>query len=285
MAAERAAGALRRLLALWRLYGSMDLLWMARDLRTVLAFTLSDLIFSVGSVAGMLLLAIRFGHVGRWSTDQLAFMLGYAQLVTGLPNVFFNYNVSFISRRLGRGQLDHTLVQPLPLWMALLTEGFSPFSAAMQPAAGLALLAWTLPRAGVVVSPGWLGLLALNLAASMVVTLAFTYIIGSLAFWAPRGAEEINSQSWSLVAALMPLPLDGAGAFLTAGLLTLLPTGLIAWYPCRTLLRLDTGGLDVLVTPAAAVCCTIIALLVFTQGLRHYVRTGSQRYLSFGHRR
>ena len=285
MAAERSSAALRRLFALWRLYGSMDLLWMARDLRTVLAFTLSDLIFSVGSVAGMLLLAIRFGHVGRWSTDQLAFMLGYAQLVTGLPNVFFNYNVSFISRRLGRGQLDHTLVQPLPLWMALLTEGFSPFSAAMQPVAGLALLAWTLPRTGVAVSPGWLGLLALNLAASMVVTLAFTYIIGSLAFWAPRGAEEINSQSWSLVAALMPLPLDGTGAFLTAGLLTLLPTGLIAWYPSRALLGLDTGSLHVLVTPAAAVCFTAITLLVFTQGLRHYVRTGSQRYLSFGHRR
>lgn len=285
MAAERRGGAARRLLALWRLYGTMDLLWMVRDMKTILAFAFSDLIFSIGSVAGMLLLAIRFGHVGRWSTGQLAFMLGYAQLVTGLPNVFFNYNVSFISRRLGRGQLDHTLVQPLPLWMALLTEGFSPFSAAMQPAAGLALLAWTLPRTGVAVTPGWVGLLALNLAASMVVTLAFAYTVGSLAFWAPRGAEEINSQSWKLVASLTPLPLDGAGALLTGGLLTALPTGLIAWYPSRALLGLDAGRWDTLVTPAAAVCFTGITLLAFTRGLRHYVRTGSQRYLAFGHRR
>jgi ABC-2 type transport system permease protein len=276
---------MRRLLALWRLYGRMDLLWMARDTKMILAFSLSDLIFSVGSVAGMLLLAIRFGHVGRWSTGQLAFMLGYAQLVTGLPNVFFNYNVSYISRRLGRGQLDHTLVQPLPLWMALLTEGFSPFSAAMQPAAGLALLAWTLPRVGVVITPGWIGLLALNLTASMVVTLAFAYIVGSLAFWAPRGAEEINNQSWKLVATLMPLPLDGAGAFLTGGLLTAVPTGLIAWYPSRALLGLDDGRWHTLVTPLAAVLFTLVTLLVFMRGLHHYVRTGSQRYLSFGHRR
>ena len=43
-------------------------------------------------------------------------------------NMFFGYNVLTISRRLGRGQLDHTLVQPQPIWLSLLTEGFMPFS-------------------------------------------------------------------------------------------------------------------------------------------------------------
>lgn len=90
MAAER-TGTLRRLLALWRLYATMDLLWLVRDTKTILAFGVSDLIVSAASVAGLLLLAARFGHIGHWSTAQLAFMLGYAQLVAGLPNVLFNY--------------------------------------------------------------------------------------------------------------------------------------------------------------------------------------------------
>ena len=58
----------------------------------------------------------------------MLFLLGYALLVRGVIDTFFNYNVAFISRRIGRGQLDHMLVQPQPLWMALLTEGFAPFS-------------------------------------------------------------------------------------------------------------------------------------------------------------
>ena len=284
MEAER-TGTLRRRLALWRLYATMDLLWLVRDTKTILAFGVSDLIVSAASVAGLLLLAARFGHIGHWSTAQLAFMLGYAQLVAGLPNVLFNCNVSFISRRVGRGQLDHTLVQPLPLWLSLLTEGFSPFSTAMQPLARLALIAWTLPRLGVSITPGWLAGCTLYLLRSATVALSFAYLIGSLAFWAPRGAEEINSESWKLVEVLTPLPLDGAGALLTGGLLTVLPTGLIAWYPSRALLGLDARALSTYVTPLAALGLALVTLLVFRKGLRHYARTGSQRYLALGHRR
>jgi viologen exporter family transport system permease protein len=206
-------------------------------------------------------------------------------LATGLSSVLFNYNVAFISRRIGRGQLDHTLIQPQPIWLALLTEGFAPFSAVMELVPGLALLVWALGRVGVQPSPGWVALLVLNLAASAAVALAYAFMWGSLAFWAPRAAEEINSSTWRLLDVLKPFPLDGLGGGLVAGLLSIVPVGLLAWYPCRALLGLNPSALGPFGTPLAALVFLLVMVWLFRRGMRHYGYTGSQRYLSWGHRR
>ena len=153
-AGARRTPALRRLFQLWRVHGMLDLTWMLRDARAVTTFIVADILTGTAAVSGTLLLAVRFNGLGRWSANGIVFMLGYALLVTGIPGVLFNYNVAFISRRIGRGQLDHTLLQPQPLWMALLTEGFAPFSAAMQLLPGGALLVWAVAQLGITVSPG-----------------------------------------------------------------------------------------------------------------------------------
>ena len=88
-----------------------------------------------------------------------------------------------------------------------------------------------------------------------------------------------------MMSQLKPFPLDGAGALLTGGLLTVLPAGFVAWYPCRALLGLDPRPYAVAVTPLAAAALLAVALGIFRKGLTHYARTGSQRYSSFGHRR
>lgn len=284
MAGERRRTA-RRLLALWAMYGAMDLRWVLRDARALILFAFSDLIASVASVAGTFLLAGRFHGIGRWTAHQLLFMLGYALLVSGLPSILFNYNIGFISRRIGRGQLDHTLVQPQPLWMALLTEGFSPFSAALDVLPGVALFLWALRGAGIAITVPWLAELAVNIAGSTAIVLAFTYTIGSLAFWAPRAAEEINSETWGLLGGLRQYPLDAAGSGLQVALLGAIPVGFVAWYPSRALLGLQSARYGWAVTPLAACAFVALAVWVFRKGLVQYGRTGSQRYLSFGHRR
>ena len=108
------------------LYARMDWLFLTRDPASFLMWNVSDVVLSIASVAAMFLLAARFSGIGAWSQPQIVFMLGYAALVEGLVNLFFGYNVSFISRRLGRGQLDHTLIQPQPLWMSLIDGGIQP---------------------------------------------------------------------------------------------------------------------------------------------------------------
>jgi ABC-2 type transport system permease protein len=277
----------KRVLALWRVAAYLDLMFIARSPRQLVGYVLTDAMLSLAAAAGTLLLAERFAGIGAWTQDQVLFMLGYAIVAAGILSLCFGFNVLFISRRLGRGQLDHTLLQPQPLWQSLLTEGFMPFSGGAELIPGLALMLWAAPRLGLPFphSPAWGALLLLNLLASAVILLAFSYTWGSLAFWAPRTAEEISSSALRMMTQLKPFPLDGAGALLTGGLLTVLPAGFVAWYPCRALLGLDPAPYAVLITPLAAVALAAVALGVFGKGMAHYARTGSQRYSYFGHRR
>ncbi|HUS14807.1 MAG TPA: ABC-2 family transporter protein, partial [Chloroflexia bacterium] len=140
MAGKWRGGAPARILRLWRMYAYLDFMFVTRDLKLMLTWYVSDAVINVAAVTGTLLLAERFAGIGGWSKWQVIFMLGYATVVSGILGTLFGYNVLFISRRVGRGQLDHTLVQPQPIWMALLTEGFMPFSGSSILLSGLALL-------------------------------------------------------------------------------------------------------------------------------------------------
>src|SRR5947209_15927157 len=105
-----------RLLQLWRLYAWLDFMWVTRSFRMFVMYFVGDAVINVAAVTGMLLVAERFDGIGPWSKWQIVFMLGYGTMVSGLLSTFFGYNVLMISRRLGRGQFDHTLIQPQPVW-------------------------------------------------------------------------------------------------------------------------------------------------------------------------
>jgi ABC-2 type transport system permease protein len=280
-----AGSALRRLARLWALYARMDLLFVARGPGAAITYYLADSFLGISAVTATFLLAERFSGIGTWTTPQVVFLLGYALLVRALVDVFFNWNVAFISRRIGRGQLDHLLLQPQPLWIALLTDGFSPLSGSGMLPPSILLLGWSVQRLGLAVTPGWLGLLGIDLLASLTIVLAFNYAWGSLAFWAPRAAEEINSQTWALVTQLDPFPLDGLGGPLLAGLVSVVPVGLVAWYPARGLVGIEAGPAVLLGPLGAALVLGALTALLFAGGLRRYARCGSSRYLDLGHRR
>jgi ABC-2 type transport system permease protein len=233
MAAERSFSivpeGLRRLLRLWGLYGRMDLLYFARGPHTAIPWYVSEIVVGLAAVTATFLLAQRFDGIGAWTKPQVFFLLGYALLVRGLIETFFSYNIAFISRRIGRGQLDHIFVQPLPVWMVLLVEGFAPVGATSSLVAGLGLLLWSATsQLHLAVSAAWCGLLVVHLVASMAVVLSFAYIWGSLAFWAPRAAEELNSHTYQLSYQLAPFPLDSLSGLALASLVTVVPVGLVA---------------------------------------------------------
>lgn len=278
------AGILWRILRLWKMYAALDLAFMAADIRLGCVYLFSDAITNIALVSGMLLLAERFTGIGPWSQLQIVFMLGYATTVSGLLSTFFGYNILMISRRIGRGQLDHTLIQPQPLWIALLTEGFTPFSSSATLLPGIGLLIWSVAGMALPISLAWMALLAVNMLASIVVVLAFSFLWGSIAFWAPRAAEEISSSAIQLLNELKSFPLDGLGPLLLGMLMTVLPVSFVAWSPCRALLGIDQTPYAGWLTPIAALLLSALTIIVFRKGMHRYASTGSQRYSSLGHR-
>ncbi len=284
MVAKRILYWLRRLFQLWGVYARMDFLLMTRDFRTFATWALSDTVLNFASITGMLLLAQRFGGIGGWTVAQVFFLLGYSALVDGVIAIFFSYNVAFLSRRLGRGQFDHTLIQPVPIPLALLTEGFSPMFGIPTTIPGICLLYYSLSALHLVTSVGWWLWFGINLLASVAVVMAFQVGWGSLAFRAPRAAEELSSSTMQLINQLKSYPLDGIGGWLMGGLLSALPLGFVTWLPSLALLGMQHSPFALLQTPLAGLLFMAIAIRVFQKGLRYYERIGSQRYSQFGHR-
>src|ERR1700716_497882 len=151
-----------------RLLGAGARMNAIRILRTrgqAIAHTLTDFIWHSGAMLAPILVAVRFGHIGPWPVAAVVFMLAYGAAVASVLDALGDSPWN-ISQRIGRGQLDHLLVQPQPLWRILLTDGFTPFDFWPVLALGLALMAWSVAQLHVAVSPAWLGLLAVNLLAS-----------------------------------------------------------------------------------------------------------------------
>ena len=276
---------LARLPRLWGLYARMDLLFIARGAKTALSWYFADVLLALGTAVWAFLLAERFDGIGVWSKPQIAFLLGLALFVRGAIDFALNANMYAPSRRIGRGQLDHMLLMPQPLWVTLASDGFMPFSCSGTLVAGAAVIAWSAQRLELPIGAGWLALFALHVVSAAVIMLSFAYLWGSLAFVAPRGAEEINSTTMRLLDQLKPFPLDGVGGGLSVLLLTVVPAGFLAWLPSRVLLGLETSSWALLWTPLAALVFASLAVVVFRLGLRRYARTGSSRYLAHGFRR
>ena len=275
---------LRRLLRLWRLYAWLDFMWVTRSFEKFAVYYLGDAIINATAISSTLLLAARFDGLGPWSKAQVMFMLGYAAMTTGVLEIFCGYNVLYIGRRLGRGQFDHTLLQPQPIWMALLTDGFNPFGASSAFLTGVGLTLWASRSLTVTVNPGWLALCVCNLLASATIVLSVAFFWGSLAFFAPRATEEINTPLIRMFDQLKLFPLDGLSGVMLSGLLTVVPVGFVAWYPCRALLGHAPAWYAVWTTPLAAALFALLAVTMFRRGMHHYECVGSSRYRDMGHR-
>ncbi|MGE5654976.1 MAG: ABC-2 family transporter protein, partial [Bacillota bacterium] len=218
--------------------------------------------------------------------DQILFMLGYACLVDGVIATFFGMNnIAYISRPIGRGQLDHKLIQPVPLWMQFLTEGFIPFSGSSMLFCGTGITVLALDRLAVPLGARGELLLVVSVLGSVAVTLGFSYLTGSLAFWAPVAGEEISTTSIGLFSALKTFPIGGLTVQAKIALCTIIPVGLTAWLPANLVLGQPPQDLPSYLMLVVTLLLALAATTVFRKGLKHYAKYGSTRYHDRGHRR
>jgi ABC-2 type transport system permease protein len=263
----------------------MDLAWLLRDTKYALIGMLGELVNNAATVSGTFLIASRFGGIGGMSADEVLFMMAYSTLNTGLFILFGSGNNIHISRIIGRGQLDHSFIQPLPLSVQLSTGGFSPFTGGSNLIAGAALTVFSVSRLQIPVTPGWVAALIVYQIVTLAIIAARSYLVSAIAFYAPAAAEEISSTviegSWFL----STFPLSGMPAYMQFPLLTLLPEGLMAWFPALSLLGKPPLNLTAYYPIAFALLLSLIARAVFKKGLKYYAQKGSNRYVPFGFRR
>lgn len=267
-------------------YARMDAVWFLRDTRITLLAMAADWIANLASIAGIFLLAWQFDGIGDMGRDEVLFMLGFITVVSGIYELRFTcFNVGHISRRIGRGQLEHMMLQPVPIWMQLLTEGFIPVSGSSNLVCGIAITAVAIGRLGLQVTPGFVALFLVQALGSVALLLGFSYLFSTAAFYAPVAAEEISSDVFMVCDQLKRYPLSGMPGPVQWTLCTLLPSGLMGWFPACVLLGAAPLGLPPLFVIYMAAIVWAAALILFWKGWRYYVRTGINRYSAFGHRR
>ncbi len=279
------AAELRSLLRLYRLYARMDLNWILQDFGTALVVFLSDTANNLAAISGILLLAVRFGGVGGLSPDEVLFLMGFFEMADGLGYMLFGgFNVMNISRRVGRGQLDHMLIQPRSLLIQMLTEGFTPASGSNGFLMGVILTVIACRRLRMAVTPLWFGMLLLYLAVHIALKMAQSFLYGSLAFYRPVACEEISSMIIDLNNQLGRFPLFGLPKWLLAVLHTALPVGLMAYLPALALLRELGAGMELALPVSVTAAFVLAAVACFRRGLRHYAQFSCNRYREMGHR-
>ena len=272
---------IRTLLRLYRVYARMDVLWFLRDTRYCLLQMAADVVSAAACVSGVFLLASRFDGLGGMSRAEVLFLLGYATIVDGLYMLLFaSYNIGQISRIIGRGQLDHCVLQPVPIWIQLLSSGFAPVSGSSMLLCGAALTAYAAHAGGLCVN---VPLLALCSLCSCAIIISVVCLISCLAFYAPAAAEEIASDARGLFGEMKGYPLGGLAPAFQAVLCTALPIGLTGWLPAQALLG-RAGASAYLLLFAASAILLFLTQCVFRKGMNYYAINGCSRYSGFGHR-
>jgi len=265
----------------------MDLDFLTRDPKIALMAIGADVFNHLAGVSAIFLLAWRFDGVGGMSRWDVLFMLGFVTCVSGFFVLFAaNNNVGHISRRIGRGQVDHMLIQPLPLPVQIVTEGFIPFTGSQNLIFGSAIVFWALSGMGRTISVFWLLGFAGYLVVSVVIIVGLSYLFSSLAFRWQVAFEEISTTVIDdMTGVLSYYPLSGMPLPVQWTLITVIPAGLLGWFPACALLGKTPLGLSALYPLAAALVIWVLAALAFRKGLKYYVKIGSNRYSLGGHRR
>ncbi len=276
---------LRRIFGLFAIAAKLDLLWFLRDTKYAIALMFADIISNVSTVSGVFLLAMRFNGIGGLSTDEILFMMAYSTLVTGIFVIFGSGNNVHISRIIGRGQLEHLFIQPLSLKLQLFTNGFYPFTGGTNFVVGLILIFAAVKRLQLQISFLWILTLVAYLIITMIIIVARAYLVSTMAFYAPVAAEEISFTAIDETWFLSTFPLSGMPLFVQIPLLTILPEGLMAWFPSLCLLGKPPLGLSEYYPLVFAILISIIANIFFKKGLKYYVTKGSNRYVPYGFRR
>ena len=273
------------IIKLFAISAKVDMVWLLRDTKFAVLGIIGDMVNNVATVSGVFLIAVRFGGIGGMSTDEVLFMMAYSTLVTGIFILFGAGNNIHISRIIGRGQMEHFFIQPLPLSVQLFTNGFAPFTGGGNFIVGVALMVIAVSRLGLEITFLWMLTLIAYLITTMIIIIARAYLVSSVTFYAPVATEEITSTAIDETWLLSTFPLSGMPRFIQIPLLTILPEGLMAWFPSLILLGKMRMDLLAFYPMLFALLITLTASYFFKKGLKYYVTKGSNRYVPYGFRR
>jgi ABC-2 type transport system permease protein len=195
-----------------------------------------------------------------WNLNQVMILYALVALAFGLANIVCG-NGFLVARIIVRGDLDYYLALPADPLLHLLVSRMS-LSAWGDMAFGLLVFLFADPDR-------WRHLplfLLLGLLAAIVIV-AFSVLVGSLAFWVGN-ADNLATQAINALITFGIYPIEIFPGVIQWLLYTLIPAAFVGSMPAGLLSDFSWGRLGLLL--AAAAGSALAARAVFQRGLRRY---------------
>jgi ABC-2 type transport system permease protein len=222
----------------------------------------------------LLILTSAFPSVGGWGFYELGFMVALVQLVKGVHNVFF---VPFWDHLwlVRNGDFDRLLIRPIHPILQIMASDLS-LSAIGEFLPGLVLFAITCPKAEVQWNLLNVLFLVLIVVSGAIIEWAVYLFFATFDFWLVRASLLYVPTSFLSTLTLYPVHIYGrALAFVMT---FVFPYAFMAYYPTLYFFQLDVKGMPgflAYLTPLVAVVATMVAIVAWSVGLRHYQSTGT----------
>jgi len=205
-----------------------------------------------------------------WRQAEVIVLLGLFQVMTGLLEAFVEPNLAWFVEKVVNGELDDTLVKPVPSLLLASLGTCQPW-AFVQVVVGVGIVIAGLAPLAAQLTIGGVAAALILLAAGVLITWATRVLLACLAFWAPGMDPTVLYQAfWQLGRYPIGVYHPAVQRLLT----WIVPVAFITTVPARTL----TSGWSssaVATGIGAAAVIAVFATWAWRQGLERYTSATS----------
>lgn len=232
---------------------------------------LGQILISFTTLMGLWFMMERFHSVEGFTLPQVLLCFAVILMAYSLGEVFGRGFERF-PRMISNGEFDRALVRPRSLLFQVMASQME-LSRIGRLIQAMAVLAYALPRAGIVWGPGQVLTPILMIACGTLVFFNLFVVYAAFSFFTLEGLEFMNIfTDGGREFGRYPFSVYGKEALM---LLTyFVPLALVQYYPLLYLLGRETG-IQYMLSPLLSLLFSIPTHLFWRYGLRKYKSTGS----------
>ncbi len=229
----------------------------------------------VGTVASFGFLYILFYRVSSlqgWRFEELLFIYGFSLACLGLFNVLSMNLYEFGERYIMEGRFDQILLRPLHSLFQVIFEAFR-IESFQEVVTGLVVVGYAWQKLELPLTLTGLFLFPLMLACGVTIYLSVFIILSSLSFWF-EDRVGVSPPVFNMIP-FGRYPVNIYNFYIQFLLRWIIPFAFASFYPTTYFLQRQEFAVFFYLVPVVAGSFLLLALFVWSQGVRGYQSTGS----------
>ena len=227
---------------------------------------------TVASFGFLYILFYRVSSLQGWVFEELLFIYGFNLVCLGLFNVLSMNLYEFGERYIMEGRFDQIMLRPLHTLFQVIFEAFRVESF-QEFATGLVVVVYIWHKLNLPLTPLDPILFLLMTVCGVTIYLSVFVILSSLSFWF-EDRVGVSPPVFNMIA-FGRYPVTIYNVFIQFLLSWIIPFAFASFYPSTYFLQRNEFASYVPLVPLVAAAFMLLALFVWSRGVRGYQSTGS----------